>query len=63
MVTATSDMPLGAELTEEDTRAIYARGEEAVVFTILELARRLAEQKAGEASQSHQTPSGMKPPS
>lgn len=65
MAVATLGMPLGADLTEEDARAIYARGEEAVVFAILELAKRIAEQQAAEAASSHQTPStpsGMKPP-
>lgn len=65
MAVATLDIPLDAGLTEEDARAIFAQGEEAVVFTILELSKRLAEQKATEAAGSHQTPStpsGMKPP-
>jgi len=53
------------ELTEEQARAIYAQGEEAVVFVLLELAKQLAEQRAKMAGESHQTPatpSGMKPP-
>ena len=65
MAVATLDISLEAGLTEEDARAIFAQGEEAVVFTILELSKRLAEQKATEAANSHQTPStpsGMKPP-
>lgn len=55
----------GAALSEEQARAIYAQGEEAVVFVLLELAKQLAEQKAKTAAESHQTPStpsGMKPP-
>lgn len=51
-------------LTEEQARAIYAQGEEAVVFVLLELTKQLAEQKAKTAAESHQTPatpSGMKP--
>ena len=56
---------LGPSLTEEEARAIYAQGEEAVVFALLDLARRLAQQAAAEGGVSHQTPatpSGMKPP-
>ena len=52
-------------LSEEQARAIYAQGEEAVVFVLLELAKQLAQQRAKMASESHQTPatpSGMKPP-
>lgn len=65
MAVATLDISLGASLSEEQAREIYARGEEAVVFALLELTKRLAEQKAAEAAASHQTPStpsGMKPP-
>lgn len=64
MPTATVDMPLGATLTEEQARTIYAQGEEAVVFALLQLAKMLADQRATEASSSHQTPStpsGMRP--
>jgi transposase len=56
---------LGPSLTEEEARAIYAQGEEAVVFALLDLARRLAQQAAAEGAVSQQTPatpSGMKPP-
>jgi transposase len=55
----------GASLNERQARAIYARGEEAVVFALLMLTKQLAEQKAAVAAESHQTPStpsGMKPP-
>lgn len=65
MATATLDMPLGPTLTEEQARAIFAQGEEAVVFALLEQAKRLRDQQAAEAGFSHQTPatpSGMKPP-
>lgn len=51
-------------LTEEQARMIYERGPEAVVFALLELTKRLAEQRAAAAAQSHETPStpsGMKP--
>lgn len=59
------DVPLGPELTEEQAREIFARGEEAVVFALLAQAKLLAEQQATAASSSHQspaTPSAMKPP-
>ena len=65
MSTVTEDIPLGATLTEEQARQIFSQGEEAVVFALLELAKRLAEQKAASAAGSHETPStpsGMKPP-
>ena len=44
---------------------IFERGQEAVVFALLELTKRLAEQRTAAAAQSHETPStpsGMKPP-
>jgi transposase len=65
MSTVTEDIPLGTTLTEEQARQIFAQGEEAVVFVILELAKQLADEKAASAADSHQTPStpsGMKPP-
>ncbi len=65
MSTVTEDIPLGATLTEEQARQIFAQGEEAVVFSLLEMAKRLADEKAASAAGSHQTPStpsGMKPP-
>ena len=52
-------------LTEDQARAIYAQGEEAVVFALLAQAKMLAEQQASSAGTSHDTPStpsGMKPP-
>ena len=58
------DIPLGAALTEEQAHAIFALGEAAVVFALLTQAKMLAEQRAAEATTSHQTPStpsGMKP--
>ncbi len=51
-------------LDEEQARAIFAQGEEAVVFVLLEMAKQLAQQRATIAAESHQTPStpsGMKP--
>jgi len=62
---STLDVLRGAALTEEQARAIFALGEEAVVFALLELTKQLAEQNADAAGTSHQTPatpSGMKPP-
>lgn len=59
------DIALGATLTAEQARAIYAQGEDAVVFALLTLAKQVADQKAATAATSHQTPatpSGMKPP-
>jgi len=64
MPTATSDIPLGAMLTEEQARAIFAQGEDAVVWALLKQARMLAEQKSAHAGSSNQTPatpSGMQP--
>lgn len=58
-------IPLGASLTEEEARAIYAQGEAAVVFALLQQAKMLAEQRALSAATSYaspSTPSGMKPP-
>jgi transposase len=66
MSTATApDISLGPTLTEEQAREIFAQGEAAVVFALLELAKMLAEQNAAQAGTSHEapaTPSGMKPP-
>jgi transposase len=62
---STLDVLRGATLTEERARAIFALGEEAVIFALLELTKQLSEQKAAAAGTSHQTPatpSGMKPP-
>jgi transposase len=59
------DVFRGVPLTEEQAREIFAQGVEAVVFVLLELSKRLAEQKGKTAAESHQTPgtpSGMKPP-
>jgi transposase len=65
MATATLDIAVGPTLSEEQARAIFAEGEEAVVFALLQMAKLLAEQQAAQAGTSHQTPatpSGMKPP-
>ncbi len=56
---------LNGSLTREQALAIYRQGPEAVVFALLELAKRLAEGQARLAAESQQTPatpSGMKPP-
>jgi transposase len=62
---AARDIPIGSQLTEAQARAIYAQGEEAVVFALLTQAQMLGAQQAAVAATSHQTPStpsGMKPP-
>jgi transposase len=59
------EMPLGPSLSEAAARAIFARGEEAVVFALLAQAKMLAEQLSASAASSHDTPStpsGAKPP-
>lgn len=56
------DVVLGPQLTAEQARAIYEQGEEAVVFALLELARRWAQANGRNASvSSPATPSGMTP--
>jgi transposase len=56
------DFPLGPQLTTEAARAIFARGEEAVIFAMLELAKGWARAEGKCASvNSPATPSGMKP--
>jgi len=62
MSTVTEDIPLEATLTEEEARQIFSQGEEAVLFALLTLAKQLADEKAASTANSHQTPSGMKPP-
>lgn len=56
------DFSLGPQLTEEQAAAIFAQGVEAVVFALLEMARRLktAEGRCASVS-SPATPSGMVP--
>jgi transposase len=51
---------LGASLTEEQARDIYRQGEEAVVFALLSLARKVAELQPTKPAPT--TPSGMIPP-
>jgi len=72
MSTGTTPIPedavrlLGAgAISEQQARDLVALGPEVAVFVILELSKRLAEQQAKLAAESHQapaTPSGMKPP-
>lgn len=53
---------LGPNLTAEEAEAIYARGKEAVIFALLELAAQLRRSQGQCASvSSPATPSGMKP--
>jgi len=51
---------LAASLSEEQARAIYKRGQEAVVFALLMLTKQLAEAQ-GKSSTNPATPSGMIP--
>ena len=68
MATATIEIPfsLGPALTEEQARQIVEMGDEAAVWSILQLAKMLAEkERSSAAAGSHDTPatpSGMKPP-
>ena len=55
----TLDISLGPQLTVEQAEEIYKQGKEAVVFVLLEMAKKLAEQHA---SPSPSTPSGMVAP-
>lgn len=52
---------LGPRLTRREAAAIYARGKEAVIFALLELARQLAENRQPNTAVSPSTPSGMVP--
>lgn len=64
MVTTAPDITVGPTLTEEQARKIFAQGEEAVVFALLQMAQLLAAGTASSAGSSHETPatpSGMKP--
>ena len=55
------DTSLGPSLTEEEARQIFARGEEAVVFALLTLAKMAAQKQDTTGADSPSTPSGMKP--
>lgn len=52
---------LGGGLTEQQARAIYRQGEEAVVFALLQLAGRLGESQGSVAAPAPHTPSAMVP--
>ena len=41
---ATLDIPVGPDLTEDQAEKIYKLGKDAVIFALLEMAKRLAEQ-------------------
>jgi transposase len=59
---STRNALLAATLTEQQARALYQQGEEAVVFALLELTKRLAEaQGKSDPSITPSTPSGMVP--
>lgn len=63
--TLEKEIPIGPSLTEQQIREIFAEGEEAVVFAMLQLIQQLNAQAAKAAATSHDTPatpSGMKPP-
>lgn len=53
---------LGPQLTPEQARQISAQGPEAVVFAVLSLAKRLAEQQQTARRPDPSTPSGQTPP-
>src|SRR5262245_12287039 len=55
------DVSLGPSLTEAEARAIFARGEEAVVLALLTLAKLAAQKHNATGADSPSTPSGMKP--
>ena len=52
---------LGPMLTEEQARAIFRQGEEAVVFALLQQSKTIAEMQQQSPGNSPSTPSGMKP--
>jgi transposase len=54
------DISLGPSLTEAEARAIFAQGEEAVVFALLTLAKMAASKQNATGADSPSTPSGMK---
>jgi len=58
----TLDVSLGPGLTADEAAAIYARGREAVVFALLELAKQVGQAQGLQAAvSSPATPSGMRP--
>ena len=54
------DVSLGPSLTEAEARAIFAKGEEAVVFALLSLSQMAASKQNATGAESPSTPSGMK---
>ena len=64
-MTGVLDIPLDAALTEEEARRIFALGEEAVVFALLQLSKAAADSQSRKAATDQEAPavpSGMKPP-
>lgn len=60
--TSTQPTPIGTELTRDQAAAIFAQGEETVVFALLELTKRLAQAELQlNPSATPSTPSGMVP--
>jgi transposase len=56
------DVALGPQITADEARAIFAQGEEAVIFALLELAKGWARAEGSCAAiSSPATPSGMRP--
>lgn len=53
---------LGPQLTDEQVRAIYAQGPEAVIFALLTLAKLVATQQTVAAKPDPAAPSGQQPP-
>src|SRR5688572_28400513 len=60
-VMAHATIALGPQLTAEQARAIFAQGEEAVIFALLELAKLLGQSQPAATAISPSTPSGMVP--
>ncbi|MGH8684776.1 MAG: IS66 family transposase, partial [Nitrosospira sp.] len=61
-MSCTLAVPLGPSLTAEEAAAIYAQGPEAVIFALLEMAKRLGQAESQRAAvSSPSTPSGMRP--
>ncbi len=56
------DALLGPQLTAEQARSIFAQGQEAVVFALLALAKRLAEQQVAATRPDPSAPSAQTPP-
>jgi hypothetical protein len=63
MASTTLEIPVGPELTPAQAEATYARGNGAVVYALLQLAKQLAEARETRSpSVTPSTPSGMVPP-